>query len=362
MTDFNPNNRNLNGQDSSSQGSDNQNPDYQNSSSGNGEQYGRPGEGGGPNPNQNQPEYGQYAPGAGPQGQQQTPQYGQYAGANPGQGQHGYGQPQAGQNGDPYANPFAGQNQYGQYGQYGQNQYGQGQYYAPNAGTANNGPYVQDGQSQGQAQPGQGQYSGQQNGPFGRQPLDPFKLIESMLPQRTKNWVRATYAIIGVAAIVLGLALLIWPGITLQVAAVLLGIYFIVSGVTRVVTAIVELGLPAGWRILDILVGVLLAVGGVVVLKNSALSGQTLAVLVTMTVGLGWMLEGFMALVESWRLPSSGWAVLYAVISIVAGFVVLLSPVTSTVWLVIFGGCALVVMGVSAIVRGFKFGRLPKNR
>ena len=331
MTDFNPNNQNLNGRDSSSQSSDNQNPNNQNSSSGNGEQYGRPGEGVSPNPtpNQRQPEYGQYAPGAGPQGQQQAPQYGQYAGANPGQGQYGYGQPQAGQNGDPYANPFAGQNQYGQYGQ---NQYGQN--------------------------------PGQQN-PFGhsaRQPLDPFKLIESMLPQRTKNWVRATYAIIGVAAIVLGLALLIWPGITLQVAAVLLGVYFIVSGVTRVVTAIVELGLPAGWRILDILVGVLLAVGGVVVLKNSALSGQTLAVLVTMTVGLGWMLEGFMALVESWRLPSSGWAVLYAVISIIAGFVVLLSPVTSTVWLVIFGGCALVVMGVSAIVRGFKFGRLPKNR
>ena len=332
MTDFNPNDRNPNNQDSNNQ----------NSSSGSGEQYGRTGEGGGPNPNQNQPEYGQYAP-------------------NAGQGQYGYGQPQAGQNGDPYANPFAGQNQYGQYGQ---NQYGQGQYYAPNAGAANNGPYVQDGQSQGQAQPGQGQNPGQQS-PFGqsaRQPLDPFKLIESMLPQRTKNWVRATYAIIGVAAIVLGLALLIWPGITLQVAAVLLGVYFIVSGVTRVVTAIVELGLPAGWRILDILVGVLLAVGGVVVLKNSALSGQTLAVLVTITVGLGWMLEGFMALVESWRLPSSGWAVLYAVISIVAGFVVLLSPVTSTVWLVIFGGCALVVMGVSAIVRGFKFGRLPKNR
>lgn len=293
MTDFNPNNRNQNGQDSSSQGSDSQNPDNQNSSSDNGEQYGWPGEGGGPNPNQNQPEYGQYAPGASPQGQQQAPQYGQYA-PNAGQGQYGYGQPQSGQNGDPY--------------------------------------------------------------------VDPFKLIESMLPQRTKNWVRATYAIIGVAAIVLGLALLIWPGITLQVAAVLLGVYFIVSGVTRVVTAIVELGLPAGWRILDILVGVLLAVGGVVVLKNSALSGQTLAVLVTMTVGLGWMLEGFMALVESWRLPSSGWAVLYAVISIVAGFVVLLSPATSTVWLVIFGGCALVVMGVSAIVRGFKFGRLPKNR
>ena len=57
-----------------------------------------------------------------------------------------------------------------------------------------------------------------------------------------------------------------------------------VSGVVRIVTAIVELGLPGGWRVLDILVGLLLSVGGVVMLKNSALSGATLAVVVTMVV------------------------------------------------------------------------------
>ncbi|MBT1172409.1 HdeD family acid-resistance protein [Bifidobacterium sp. MA2] len=274
------------------------------------------GDSNGRNPSQGRPEYGQYASGYGAGGAAQ--------GAPRTNGQYGggpYGQPQAGQDGNPYANPYVNQAN------------------NPYAGANPNGQYGQP----------------------GWQPVDPFKLIESMLPQRTKNWVRATYAIIGVAAILLGVALLVWPGITLQVAAVLLGVYFVVSGLVRVVTAIVELGLPGGWRVLDILVGVLLAVGGVVVLKNAALSGQTLALLVTMTVGIGWMLEGFMALVESWRMPSSGWAVLYAVVSIVAGFVVLLSPVSSTVWLVIFGGCALVVMGVSAIVRGLKFGRLPKN-
>ena len=87
-----------------------------------------------------------------------------------------------------------------------------------------------------------------------------------------------------------------------------------VSGVVRIVTAIVELGLPGGWRVLDILIGLMLSVGGVVMLKNAALSGATLAVLITMVVGLGWMLEGVMALVESWRMPSSAWAVIYALL------------------------------------------------
>ena len=195
------------------------------------------------------------------------------------------------------------------------------------------------------------------NGSNGQLPTSPFKLVEEWLPQKAKNAIRGTYAILGIAAIILGLALLIWPGATLKVAAIALGAYFVVSGVVRIVTAIVELGLPGGWRVLDILIGLMLSVGGVVMLKNAALSGATLAVLVTMVVGLGWMLEGVMALVESWRMPSSAWAVIYALLSIVAGFIVLFSPISSTTWLILFGGCALVAIGIVAIVRAFTFGK-----
>ena len=179
--------------------------------------------------------------------------------------------------------------------------------------------------------------------------------MESWLPQRAKNAIRGVYGVLGVMAIVLGIALLIWPGVTLKIAAVALGAYFVISGVIRIVTAIVELGLPGGWRVLDILVGLLLTVGGVVMLKNATLSGAMLAVLVTMVVGLGWMMEGVMALVESWHMPSSAWAVIYALISM------LFSPLASTGWLILFGGCALVALGIVAIVRAFTFGKVGKS-
>ena len=133
------------------------------------------------------------------------------------------------------------------------------------------------------------------------------------------------------------------------------------SGVIRIVSAIVTLGLPAGWRILDILIGIMLSVGGVLMLKNAALSGQALAVFITMVVGLGWMMEGVMALVESWHMPSSAWAVIYALISIVAGCIMLFSPLASTGWLILFGGCALVALGIVAIVRAFTFGKVGKS-
>lgn len=263
-----------------------------------------------------QPGYGAYAPNQqaqqsqqqdGPQSggpdAEQTPRYSGYPYGNP------YGNPY----GYPYGNPYG---------------------YDPNSHSNDSGEW---------------------------EPVSPFKLVESWLPQRAKNAIRGVYGVLGVMAIVLGIALLIWPGVTLKIAAVALGAYFVISGVIRIVTAIVELGLPGGWRVLDILVGLLLTVGGVVMLKNATLSGAMLAVLVTMVVGLGWMMEGVMALVESWHMPSSAWAVIYALISIVAGCIMLFSPLASTGWLILFGGCALVALGIVAIVRAFTFGKVGKS-
>ncbi|KAB7790015.1 HdeD family acid-resistance protein [Bifidobacterium leontopitheci] len=271
-----------------------------------------------------QPEYGAYAP----QGQPQ--------------------QGQAGQQGQPSAGQYQPN---GQSQQTGQIPYGQPYAYQP--------PY-------GQNVPGGD--GGQAGGPFGAAPggadwqsFNLFRLIEELLPQRAKNTIRALYGVVGAAAVILGIALLVWPGKTLGLLAIALGIYFIVSGAVRIVSAVVTLGLPAGWRVLDVCLGALLAIGGIAMLRNAMLTGQTLAVFVTLVVGIGWIMEGVMALAESWRLPSSGWAVAYAIISIIAGVVVLFSPLASMVFLVIFTGCSLLVMGVSAIVRAFAFGR-PRRK
>lgn len=76
--------------------------------------------------------------------------------------------------------------------------------------------------------------------------MDPFRLLEQVLPQQAKNRIRGMYGVIGIASILLGVALLFWPGHTLAVAAIMLGIYLLISGMVRIVTAIVELGLPGG--------------------------------------------------------------------------------------------------------------------
>ena len=238
-----------------------------------------------------------------------------------------------------------------------------------NAGTAGQQTYQSNGRADDQRPYGQ-PYAYYE--PYGRpdmgrggdgewKPMDPFRLIEELLPQRAKNTIRVLYGVIGVAAVILGAALLFWPGKTLAVFAIALGLYFLVAGIGRVISAIATLGLPSGWRVLDVMVGAILAIGGIVMLRNATLSGQTLAIFVTLVVGIGWVMEGVMALAESWALPSSGWAVLYAVLSIVAGVTLLFSPAGSAVFLAIFCGVALIVTGISALIRAFTFGR-PRKR
>lgn len=188
--------------------------------------------------------------------------------------------------------------------------------------------------------------------------MNPFKLAEEWLPAQAKKTIRMVYGVVGVVSVLLGLALLVWPGKTLEAFAVILGIYFLISGAMRVIGAIIENGLPGGWRVLDILVGLLLLIGGVIMLKNTILSSAMLTILITLTVGIGWIMEGVMALVETWRLPKSGWAIFYSVISVLAGIVLLCSPFTSVIFLIVFTGCTMVIMGALAIVRAIRFGKV----
>ena len=190
--------------------------------------------------------------------------------------------------------------------------------------------------------------------------FSPFRLIEECCRKKAKTKIRIIYGVVGRGAIAWGAALLLVPNKTLALAALLLGVYFVISGVVRIVSALVEPGLPGGWRVLDVFVGILLTFGGVVVVRNYGMTGQTLALLITLMVGFGWIMEGVLSLVESWRIPHSGWAIAYAIISIIAGFVVLMSPLSSAVFMIIFGGCAMVVMGITSVIRAFTFGKRRK--
>jgi len=188
-------------------------------------------------------------------------------------------------------------------------------------------------------------------------PIDALRLEASDLTRAAITRIRWMFGIGGVAAVAVGIALLVWPVKSLSVAAILLGLYFVIQAVARLIVAITAPDIGAGWRILDVLFAVLFLIGGIFMMRNSVISAGTLVIFVVFIVGIGWIAEGILALVESARSASPGWSVAFGLLSIVAGVIVVAVPGWSVVTLVIFTGVSAVVTGVTALVRAFTFGR-----
>ncbi|GIT81764.1 hypothetical protein LLS1_34330 [Leifsonia sp. LS1] len=187
--------------------------------------------------------------------------------------------------------------------------------------------------------------------------LHDFSLDAKNLTRSAINGIRATLGISGAVAVILGVVLLFWPVKTIEVVAIFLGIYFLVAGIMRIGIGIFSTGISGGLRTLSILLGVLLVVAGVVAVKNVSTAATVLVIFAIAFVGVGWIIEGVMALAESGRTPNSGWAIAFGILSILAGIVVLVLPASSAAFLLLFAAIALIVLGAIGIVRAFTFGR-----
>ncbi len=187
---------------------------------------------------------------------------------------------------------------------------------------------------------------------------DPFIFDERGMIDRGIKTVRWIYGVTGVMGLLTGAALLFWPVKTMVVLTVVLGVYFIVAAIVRLVAAIGAPILPSGWRALSIITSLLLLFGGIVMVRNQTLSAAALTTFAVLAIGFGWIIEGVMTLVESGAVHNRGLAVFSGVLSIIAGIVVFLFPLESTEMLVLFAGAALAVLGATLLVRAFTFGRV----
>lgn len=184
-----------------------------------------------------------------------------------------------------------------------------------------------------------------------------FSLDAKNMTRSAINFIRAALGIGGIAALVLGILLLVWPIHTLAVFTVFLGIYFLITGVVRLAIGIFSSGTSAGMRTLNIILGLLLVIIGIISLRNLQSATTVLLIFIVALVGVGWIIEGVLALVESRNSSSKGWAIFFGIISIIAGIVFLSLPLTSALVLIIFAAIALIVLGIVGIIRAFTFGR-----
>jgi uncharacterized membrane protein HdeD (DUF308 family) len=153
----------------------------------------------------------------------------------------------------------------------------------------------------------------------------------------------------GLVSIGLGLVLAVWPGETLVVVAVLIAIQILVSGVLRIVVAIGARGLDGGVRALHGLIGGLAIIVGLLCLRDPV---QTLVV-IGLLLGVWWVISGVIDVIGALVSPvheRRGWDLVTGGISILAGGFLLVDPklslgvlvVVICVWLFAIGGIAVV--------------------
>ena len=157
----------------------------------------------------------------------------------------------------------------------------------------------------------------------------------------------------GLLTAVLGVLILAWPGKSITVAAVLFGVYLLVSGVAQVIFAF-TLPVTAGARILLFISGAASVVLAVLAFRHFDYGYAYLLLAIWIAVGFIFRGAATAASAISDRgLPGRGWVIFFGVISFIAGIVVLSWPFDSLAILTLFVGSWLVVIGVLEIVEAF---------
>lgn len=157
--------------------------------------------------------------------------------------------------------------------------------------------------------------------------------------------------ILGVAAVVIGLVVLVWPSQTLRVVGVLFGIYLLVSGVMEIMLAFVP-GLRGGARFLSALTGVLSILLGLVSFRGAAES----ILLLALWIGFSWLITGITRAVaagSSPYRPYRGWQIFGGILLAIGGIIIIVAPFESIFALAVFSGIWLIVIGIWQIVEAF---------
>ncbi len=175
------------------------------------------------------------------------------------------------------------------------------------------------------------------------------------------NGIRTALGVGGVLALIVGLLITFWPGKSAvafgTVVAIIIAIYLVIAGLVYAGLGIFSKE-KGGWsRVGHIALGVVFVIAGVLALLSPVAFAGWLALFFAILIGITWIIEGVVALTTLSDSSSKGWSIFFAIVSIIAGIVVLFSPLWGIVVLWWLLGISLIVLGVINVVRAFTFGK-----
>ncbi len=163
--------------------------------------------------------------------------------------------------------------------------------------------------------------------------------------------------LLGVVSLVAGVLIFFHPFAAIRVAAIILGIWLLVSGVFQLAQSF-DRGLETVARVLSAVSGVIGIVLGIICFD----SVEDRITLLTLFIGIWWIIRGVMQLVVGSDLDGgNGFMIFLGVLGILAGVVVLVWPIASLAVLAIVAGLWLLVLGVVEIIAAFRLRSIRKQ-
>lgn len=156
----------------------------------------------------------------------------------------------------------------------------------------------------------------------------------------------------GIAALALGVMVLVWPGASLRAAGVLFGLYLLFSGVLQLVAAF-GTHVATSLRVMAFISGTLSILLGLFCFRGAMQS----ILLLALWIGIGWLFRGItqtLAAASDPGAPARGWQIFLGIVSFLAGIVLIVSPFESVAVLTLVGGCWLLAVGITEIITAFR--------
>ncbi len=153
----------------------------------------------------------------------------------------------------------------------------------------------------------------------------------------------------GIFAVLIGLLLLISPGVTTFVLIQFLGFYWLISGIFGIVSIFIDNSLW-GWKLFAGILGIL---AGIAIIQNPLWSTLVVPSTLVIILGVEGLIIGVVNLIQAFS--GGGWGVgILGALSILFGILLVTNPLIGAATLVILLGILGLVGGISSIIYAFR--------
>lgn len=201
--------------------------------------------------------------------------------------------------------------------------------------------------------PSAGEPSGRQEGDLSTATLVVDADSQAILERIGRAW--WLVLALGVISVIVGAIVLVRPFTAVNVAAIIFGIWLLVSGVIQLAQAF-NSRLETVARVLNAITGVIGIILGILCLE----SVENRISLLILFIGIWWIMRGIVQIVVGASAKGGGVAVFLGVVGLIAGIVLLVWPIETLTVLTVVVGIWLLVLGLFEIIAAFRVRSLNK--